>query len=333
MRKLYSLERVSWLSVLILAIVVPPILGGYLTSILILICIWSMMCISLNLIYGYTGQLSLGHSAFLALGAYSFGLVAVKLHIGFWPAFLAAAVITGLFGFLIGIPALKLRGHFFVLVTLGFAVTIGVIVLAWVDFTGGANGLAGIPRPDPIPLPWGVKFRFDSLLHMYYFVLLFLILTAGFCHRLVSSLLGKTFIAICHDENLTESLGVNTMSRKLLSFTISAMLAGVAGALYASYNAVISPEIAHFTRGTDVLAYLIVGGSATMTGPIVGTFVLVAIPEVLQVVPYLKTLINGVILMLFIVFLPSGIIGGFKTILPKLGGLRGRPRAGEHDIA
>ena len=209
------------------------------------------------------------------------------------------------------------------LVTLGFAVTIGVILLAWVDFTGGANGLAGIPRPGPIPLPWGVQLRFDSLLPMYYFVLFFLILTVGFCNRLVTSLLGKTFIAISDDENLTESLGVNTMSRKLMSFTISAAIAGVAGALYASYNAVISPEIAQFTKGTDVLAYLIVGGVTTMTGPIVGTLVLVAVPEVLQIVPYLKTLINGVILMLFIVFLPSGIVGGFKTLLPKVGSLRG----------
>ena len=323
----------GWLLALILAVVIPVIIGGYLTSILILICVWSMMCISLNLIYGYTGQLSLGHSAFLALGAYSFGLVAVKLHVGFWPAFLAATAITGLFGFLIGIPALKLRGHFFVLVTLGFAVTIGVIVLAWVDFTGGANGLAGIPRPDPIPLPWGTKFRFDSLLHMYYFVLLFLILSIGFCHRLVHSLLGRTFVAISDDENLTESLGVNTMSRKLLSFTISAAIAGIAGALYASYNAVISPEIAQFTKGTDVLAYLIVGGVTTMTGPIVGTLVLVAVPEALQIVPYLKTLINGIILMLFIVFLPSGIIGGFKTLFPKVEGSRENPRAGIHDIA
>jgi branched-chain amino acid transport system permease protein len=144
------------------------------------------------------------------------------------------------------------------------------------------------------------------------------VLIGVFCHRLVHSLVGKRFIAISYNENLTESLGINTMSQKLLSFTISAMLAGVAGVLYASYNIVISPDVTHFARGMDVVAYLIVGGAGTMAGPIIGTLVLMAIPEVLQVVPYLKTLINGIILMLFIIFLPNGIIGWFNTNLGRL---------------
>jgi branched-chain amino acid transport system permease protein len=318
LKKGYSSKVVAWLLVLILAIVIPPIVGGYLTSMLILIAIWTIMCISMNLIYGYTGQLSLGHAAFLGIGAYAFGLITVKLHFGFWPAFFIAIAITGLIGFLIGIPALKLRGPYFILVTLGFAVIVGVIVLAWIDLTGGANGLYGIPRPNPIPLPWSAKLRFDSLLSMYYFILFFLVLIVLFCYRLVHSLVGKRFIAISYDENLTESLGINTMSDKLLSFTISAMFAGIAGVLYATYNLVISPDVTYFARGMDVVAYLIVGGAGTMAGPIIGTLVLMAIPEVLQIVPYLKTLINGIILMLFIIFLPNGIIGWFNTILGRL---------------
>jgi branched-chain amino acid transport system permease protein len=313
-----SSNRLAWLLVLVLAVVVPPVVGGYLTSMLILIAIWTIMCFSMNLIYGYTGQLSLGHAAFLGIGAYAFGLMTVKLHVGFWPAFLFAIVFTGLLGFLIGIPALKLRGPYFILVTLGFAVIVGVIVLAWIDLTGGANGLAGVPRPSPIPLPWGGELRFDSLLSMYYFTLVFLVLIGLFSHRLVHSLVGKKFIAISYNENLTESLGINTLSQKLLSFTISAMLAGIAGVLYASYNVVISPEVTHFARGMDVVAYLIVGGAGTMAGPIIGTLVLMAIPEVLQVMPYLKTLINGVILMLFIIFLPNGMTGWWSTMSERL---------------
>jgi branched-chain amino acid transport system permease protein len=312
-KRSYS-NRIAWLLVLILAVVVPPIVGGYLTSMLILIAIWTIMCFSMNLIYGYTGQLSLGHAAFLGIGAYAFGLLTVKVHVGFWPAFVIAIVFTGLLAFLIGIPALKLRGPYFILVTLGFAVIVGVIVLAWIDLTGGANGLAGVPRPSPLPLPWGGTLRFDSLLSMYYFTLVFLVFIGLFNHRLVHSLVGKKFIAISYNENLTESLGVNTMWQKLLSFTISAMLAGIAGVLYASYNVVISPEVTHFARGMDVVAYLIVGGAGTMAGPIIGTLVLMAIPEVLQIMPYLKTLINGVILMLFIIFLPNGMTGWVGSI-------------------
>lgn len=317
-KTIFYSKTTLWLLVLALAIAVPPVVGGYLVSILILICIWSILCYSLNIIYGYTGQLSLGQAAFFGIGAYAFGILTVKLHMGFWPAFLAALVITGLIGFLIGIPALKLRGPYFILVTLGFSVIIGVILVAWVDLTGGANGLAGIPRPGPVPLPLGGQLTFDSLLPMYYFVLLFLLIIMVFTHRLINSLLGKTLVAISYNETLTESLGIDTMSRKILSFTISAVVAGIAGVLYGSYNVVISPEIAYFARGMDVVAYLIVGGSGTMAGPILGTLVLMALPELLQVVPSLKTLLNGIILMLFLVFLPSGITGGFDTFRAKI---------------
>ncbi len=316
-KTLFSPKAVAWMLVLIAAIAVPPIVGGYVTSMLILIAIWTIMCFSMNLIFGYTGQLSLGHAAFLGIGAYTFSLITVKLHVGFWPAFFIAIAFTGIIAFLVGIPALKLRGPYFILVTLGFAVIVGVIVLGWIDLTGGANGLYGIPRPNSIPLPWGGTLRFDSLLSMYYFILFFVVLIGVFCHRLVHSLIGKRFIAISYNENLTESLGINTMSQKLLSFTISAILAGIAGVLYATYNVVISPELTHFARGMDVVAYLIVGGAGTMAGPIVGTLVLMTVPEVLQIFPYLKTLINGIILMLFIIFLPNGIIGWFTTNLGR----------------
>jgi branched-chain amino acid transport system permease protein len=319
LKHIISPQAAGWLLALVVAVLLPLFAGGYLTSILLLIAIYSIVALSLNLLYGYTGQLSLGHSAFLGIGAYALTLIAVKLHVGFWPAFFAATAISGLFGFLIGIPALKLRGPHFVLVTLGFAAIVGVIVLAWTGLTGGANGLTGAPRPNPIPLPWGRRLTFDSLLNMYYFTLFFLTVILLISRRLVYSLIGRTFVAISHDENLAESLGINTMRKKLLSFTISATFSGVAGALYASYNSVISPDIAYFARGMDVLAYLIVGGAGTMAGPIIGTFVMMAIPEALQIVPTLRTLINGIILLFFIIFLPTGIGGGFKALFSRLG--------------
>lgn len=321
-------KATAWLPALILAIVIPPMAGGYLVSMLILICIWTIMCFSLNIIYGYTGQLSLGQAAFFGIGAYAFGLLTVKVNMGFWPAFFASVFIAGLSGFLIGIPALKLRGPYFILVTLGFSVIVGVVLVAWVDLTGGANGLAGMPRPSPVPLPWGGRLTFDSLLPMYYFTLFFLVLIMVFSHRLINSLIGRRFIAISYNEDLTESLGIDTMSTKILSFTISAIMAGIAGVLYASYNVVISPEMAYFARGMDVVAYLVVGGAGTMAGPILGTLVLMAVPELLQVIPSLKTMINGIILMLFLIFLPSGISGGFKALKGRIIRSRTSPYAG-----
>jgi len=321
-------KATAWLPALILAIVIPPMAGGYLVSMLILICIWTIMCFSLNIIYGYTGQLSLGQAAFFGIGAYAFGLLTVKVNMGFWPAFFASVFIAGLSGFLIGIPALKLRGPYFILVTLGFSVIVGVVLVAWVDLTGGANGLAGMPRPSPVPLPWGGRLTFASLLPMYYFTLFFLVLIMVFSHRLINSLIGRRFIAISYNEDLAESLGIDTMSTKILSFTISAIMAGIAGVLYASYNVVISPEMAYFARGMDVVAYLVVGGAGTMAGPILGTLVLMAVPELLQVIPSLKTMINGIILMLFLIFLPSGISGGFKALKGRIIRSRTSPYAG-----
>lgn len=314
MKNITSTQAVGWLLALVVAVFLPLLVGGYLTSILLLIAIYAIVAVSLNLLYGYTGQLSLGHSAFLGIGAYAFTLIAVKLQCGFWPAFLAAIIIAGFFGFLIGIPALKLRGPHFILVTLGFAAIAGVIILAWTGLTGGANGLAGAPRPTAIPLPGGGRLSFEPLINMYYFTLFFVVLIVAVCQRLVHSLIGRTFVAISHDENLAESLGINTRRKKLLSFTISATFSGVAGALFASYNTVISPEVAYYTRGMDLLACLIVGGAGTMAGPIVGTFVMMAIPEVLQIVPTLRTFFHGIILLIFIIFLPTGIMGGFKAL-------------------
>jgi branched-chain amino acid transport system permease protein len=311
------LKSGAWALALILAVVVPLFVGGYLTSVLALIAVWAIMCVGINLIYGYTGQLSLGHAAFFGIGAYAFGLLTTKVHMGFWPGFAAAIVVSGILGFLIGIPALRLRGPHFILVTLGFGVIVSVILVAWVELTGGANGLGGIPKPTAIPLPWG-KLSFDSLLSMYYFILFFLVITLGFSKRLVRSLVGKTFVAISHNENLTESLGVNTMNRKLLSFTISAMIGGLAGVLYASYNVVISPDISYLGKSMDVVAFLIIGGAGTLAGPIIGTLVLMAVPELLQIMPSVKTLINGVILMLFLLFLPGGIVGGVKFLRAKM---------------
>lgn len=316
--RLYSPKRIAWFSVLILAIAAPFVLGGYIKSILILTYIWTILAISLNLIYGYTGLLSLAHSAFLGIGAYSFALLTVKVGLNFWLSFFISISIVGLTGFLIGIPALRLRGPYFILVTLSFAIIVHVIILAWVSLTAGANGIGGIPSPPKMSLPFGNELSFDSLLSMYYFVLFFLVVIVLVNYRLIKSLVGRTFVAISQDENLTQSLGINTVYVKLLSFIISAMFAGVAGVLYATYNSVISPDLTHFIHGFNALVFVVIGGPATMEGPFIGSLVLVAVPEVLQVVAEFKTLIYGIILLVFIIFMPSGIVGVFKLLTPVL---------------
>jgi branched-chain amino acid transport system permease protein len=184
--------------------------------------------------------------------------------------------------------------------------------------TKGANGISDIPRPPAIPLPFGSELAFTSQVPMYYLILFFLVLIALINNRLVHSLVGRTFIAISWDEDLAQSIGVNIMRRKLLSFTISAIYTGVAGVLYASYNSVITPHLAHFIQGMNSVVFLVVGGAATMAGPFVGTLVMMAVPEALQVLPILKITINGFVLLIFIIFLPAGMVGGFRLLVSRL---------------
>jgi branched-chain amino acid transport system permease protein len=318
LRRKYLQKWTPWIAVLILALAIPPLFGGYLKSILILVCIWIIMGISLNLIFGYTGLLSACHSAFLGIGGYSLALLTVKAGMSFWIAFFASIAIVGLAGFLIALPALRLRGPYFILVTLCFAIIVQVVVIAWINLTGGTNGMIGIPRPPKIPLPFSIEVTFDSLLSMYYFILFFLIVIALINHRVVHSLVGRTFIAISQNEDLAQSLGISTVRVKLLSFVVSAIFAGVAGVLYATYNSVVSPDLAHFLRGFDAFVFLIIGGVASKVGPFIGPLVMIAIPELLQVVVGLKTLIYGVILLMFILFMPYGITGIFKRFNPML---------------
>jgi len=316
--RFFTPVRIVWLAALVLAIILPSFISSYVLSLMVLACIWIIVTISMNLLYGYTGQLSLGHAAFLGIGAYSFALLTVEAGLSYWPAFFVSIAITGVAGFLIGFPALRVKGPYFVLVTIAFAVIINLILLAWAEVTKGANGISGIPRPPAIPLPFGSEIGFSSQVPMYYLILFFLVLIALINERLVHSLVGRTFIAISWDEDLAQSLGVNTMRRKLLSFTISAIYTGIAGVLYASYNSVITPHLAHFIQGMNSVVYLVVGGAATMAGPFVGTLVMTAVPEVLQVLPILKTAINGFVLLIFIIFLPTGIVGGFRLLVSRL---------------
>jgi branched-chain amino acid transport system permease protein len=318
LRALCSVKRAAWAAALILALIMPLLLSGYLTSVLVLVCIWIIMAISLNLIYGFTGLLSLAHSAFLGIGGYSFALLTVKVGLAFWPAFFASIAITGLAGFFIALPALRLKGPYFILVTISFAIIVQVLIVAWVRLTGGTNGLGGIPRPPGIPLPLGAEIAFESLISIYYFILFFLIVIALINYRLVHSLVGRTFIAISQDDGLTQSLGINTVSAKLLSFAISAMFAGVAGVLYATYNSVVSPDLANFIHGFNAFVFVVIGGAATMAGPFIGPMVMVALPELLQAVAGLKTLFYGIILLSFIMFMPSGIVGLCKLLTPIL---------------
>jgi branched-chain amino acid transport system permease protein len=283
----------------------PLWLGSpYHLHVVIMAGIFTILALSLNLLLGYTGQLSLGHAAFFGIGAYTSSLLALKLEWSFWLGLPAAAALAGLAGWAIGRLALKLRGAYFVLVTISFAGVISLVSVNWMELTNGPLGLPGVPAPE---LP-GLSLRTKSA--YYYLVLLAAAGAYLVCHRLVRSRLGRAFLALRENEALAESVGVDPTRTLVLAAVVSATLAGVAGSLYAHYTRFVSPEVFLFSYTVTMVIMVVAGGKGTLAGPVVGAVLFTVLPEVLReaMAWQWQMLAYGVLLVLLLFFLPRGIV-------------------------
>lgn len=305
MRILKSKRNIIVSGLILVAILFPFIIPNqYYLHILTLGFIWTIAVYGLNLLAGFTGYLSLAHAGFFAIGAYALGLLTVKAGMGFWLAFILAPLITTVIGFFIGLIALRTKEHFFAIYTLCVGYIIYLVIDKWDGLTEGVRGLMGIPAPADIG-----PISFSTPLSQYYFVLLILLLVIFVIYRIVNSLTGRTFIAIRNSEQLALSIGISTRNNKLLSFVLSTFFAGLAGALYASFIRFIGPEIAYTNITFDLLTYMIVGGIGTLSGPLVGTLLIVWISQNLQFLQDYRMLVFGPVLTLLIIFSPGGIVG------------------------
>jgi branched-chain amino acid transport system permease protein len=313
--KLFSTRKLIILLLIIFAFTIPFfVTSRFILHILIMCCIWAMAATSMNLIMGYTGQVNLAHGAFFGIGAYSAGLLILKLGINFWPALIVACAITVFLGFLIGLPALRTKGSYFAIGTMCFNVIVTVIIDSWEGLTEGARGLLGIPRPTPIPLPFGREISFTSIPANYYLILISLLLTILIIYRIVHSMMGRTFMAIRGNEELAESLGMSAMKAKLLSFLISTFFAGWAGVLYAAYIGFLSPEISDYHVTFELLTFCLIGGLGTMVGPLIGAFILTIISELLHGIAIPRLVAYGFVLIIIMIFLRGGITGGVRML-------------------
>lgn len=300
-----KIQRIIICVLVLLAIVFPLISNNdYFIHVMTLSFIWMIGVYGLNLLAGYTGYLSLAHAGFFAIGAYSLGLLTVKAQMNFWPALLLSLVITGLIGFFAGLISLRTKEHFFAIYTLCVGYIIYLIIDKWDSLTEGVRGLIGIPAPANIgPL------SFETLQSHYYLVLFFLLLVVLIMYRIVHSLSGRTYIAIRNSEDLAQTIGISTMKNKLTVFVISTIIAGLSGALYASFVRFIGPDIGSIAIVFDFLTYLLVGGIGTLSGPIVGTLLIVVLSQRLQFLQDYRMLVFGPVLTLLIIFYPRGIVG------------------------
>lgn len=291
-----------------LAILFPMVSDNqYYLHVLSLTFIWTIAVYGLNLIGGFTGQLSLAHAGFFGIGAYSVGLLTVKAGLNFWLALLLGCIITTLIGYLIGLVALRTKEHFFAIYTLCVGYIIYLVIYKWEDLTEGVRGLIGIPPPAPIG-----PITFESPKAKYYLLLCFLVLVIFLMKRIMNSIIGRTYIAIRNSEELAQTIGINTMKQKMVSFVLSTFFAGLSGGLYAAFVRFIGPDISYINVTFDMLTYLIVGGIGTLSGPLIGTLLVVWLSQYLQFLQDYRMLIFGPLLAILIIFYPRGIAGGYQ---------------------
>ena len=274
--------------------------------------IYAVLAMSLALIVGFSGQVSMGHAAFYGVGAYASALISLKSGLPFWVTIWCAGAVAGLLSFVIGKMVLRLRGNFLAITTAFFGVLVTLILNNWIDLTNGPMGVPGIPRPSPISLP-GLTLSFETRADYYYLGLVFVGLVAFLLYRIVNSRIGNALIAIRENEELARSIGVDAMAYKVFAFTLGGALAGMAGSFYAHYILFISPVTFTIAESINLLVMIIFGGMTTLFGPVFGAVALTLLPEFLRMAGSLRLVIYGVALVIFIIWLPLGVWGTIKS--------------------
>ncbi|MDE6357002.1 MAG: branched-chain amino acid ABC transporter permease [Eubacteriales bacterium] len=281
------------------------VLNNYYQGILVLIMISIILSVSLNLVTGFLGQLTLGHAGFMAIGAYTSAIftkyVDLPQAIGFPLSLILAGIMAAIFGIIIGIPALRLRGDYIAILTLGFGEMIRGLIVYFSKITGGAKGFIGVPF-------------YSNFTVVFWITILVLFIL----NTLINSRHGRAIISIREDEIASEASGINIVYYKIFAFCISAFFAGIAGSLFAHYQGVLEPSKFNYNYSIEILIMVVLGGMGSMTGSIIATIVLVAIPELLSEFSQYRMLIYSLLLILIMIFKPSGLLGKYEFSLSKI---------------
>jgi branched-chain amino acid transport system permease protein len=287
-----------------LLLLIPFLFRDYFIDVAILAGIYIILALGLNVVVGFTGLLNLGFVAFYAIGAYSYALLNIRFGLDFWSALPFSVVLTSVAGFLLAVPALRLRGDYLAIVTLGFGEITRLILNNWDSVTRGPNGISGIAPPVIMSVSLG------KLSFYYYLVLFFVIVTVFITRRVYTSRIGRAWVAIREDEIASSVTGINTTLYKLYACAFGAFWAGLAGAIFAGKMQFVSPESFTFMESVLILCMVILGGLGSIAGVIVGAFLLVLLPEVLREVQLYRMLALGIGLVLLMVYRPQGLLGG-----------------------
>jgi branched-chain amino acid transport system permease protein len=300
----------------------------YVLAILTSTGIFTIAAISLNLLLGYTGQLSLGHAAFFGIGAYTSALLSLGFDVDIglpdpvvvapkpaWLGFLGAIVVSGLFGWLIGKLAFRVRGAYFVSVTISFAEVMRMVALNWVDLTEGPMALNNIP-PLSVWWPGAGVVALVTKAQAYWLVLAVGALCYLLVARVVRSRIGRALIALRENEPLARSVGVAVTRYLVVATVVSAAIAGAAGALYAHCVRIVDPDVFLFIYTVTMVIMVVSGGKGTLAGPVVGGLIFGLLPQALRgtAPPEVQWIIYGIGIILIVFFLPRGIVPAFADL-------------------
>jgi branched-chain amino acid transport system permease protein len=313
-------SRRLWLVIAAIGIILAPMIfsGSYWRTNLIICAVNVLLAIGLDFVLGYAGQLNLGQSAFAGIGAYASTLLITRLGVPFWIAFGCAVLLAGLAGMLLSIFAVRLRGHYLAIASLGFAVITYQVLLNWISLTQGPLGIYGIAQPPPLTIPGLPSISFSNPANFFYLTGGFALLTYILLDQLVRSPIGETLAAIREDEISAASLGINCQKWKVFAFVVSSAVAGAGGCFYASFVGTLVPDAFFITESFSILAMVIVGGMGTLIGPVVGAILLTLLPELLRGVGDLRLIVYGVSITLVVLFMPGGIVQAVRLIAALL---------------
>jgi branched-chain amino acid transport system permease protein len=290
--------------VALLAIVPAVVTNLYHIQVMIFIGIYTILTLSLNLLNGYVGLLSIGHAAFYGVGAYASAKLVMTVGLPFPLAMLGAGAVAGIIGYLIAKPTLRLSGIYMTLATLGFNMIFFLILQNWMSFTNGPLGIMDIPPPNIF------GYEIETRVQYYYLVFFLVLLTVVSMHRLMTCRFGRALVSIRENELAAEAMGVHTTRYKIQAFVLAAFYAGIAGSFYAHFVKYISPDSFYIYESFILLAMLAFGGQGNLIGPVVGAAVLIIIPEIFRFLQEYRMLVYGGVLITMMLVRRQGLLGG-----------------------
>jgi branched-chain amino acid transport system permease protein len=295
---------VGFARALVVLVAVPPFMPRFLLTLLTQTLIYAILAMSLDILLGYTGLSSLGHAAYLGLGAYSVGILSTRHGAGFWTTLVVGVVLAGVVAGLFGLVALRATGVYFLMITLALGMVVWGLANRWVSLTKGDNGISPVPRPD-LGLPWSMK----AALPFYFLVLVGFVLALVLLRMVVRSPFGRTLVGIRESESRMRTLGYNVWLHKYIAFVIAGAAGGFAGVLWAYYDGFVGPTDLDLTLSIETLLMVALGGRGRLLGASVGAAMIVILKNLVSVYTQRWLLILGLVYIVTIRWAPEGVLG------------------------